>query len=75
MAEHDLENVRDAFHGITAEPATFYPAWFSEDEQFGLVGDSCVRDGCHAEVHYETLTMAGPCGVCCCSARAFVVAF
>ena len=51
MAAHELEQVRDAFHGITAEPATFYPAWFSNDEQFGLVGDSCEQDGCHAEVN------------------------
>ena len=51
MAEHELEQVRDALDDMTAEPATFYPAWFSKDEQFGLVGDSCERDGRHAEVH------------------------
>ena len=73
MAAHELEKWRTELEGMTAVPATFYPARFSKDEQFGLVGDSCERDGCHAEVHYMTVAMAGPCGVCCCSARAFVV--
>ena len=58
MAAHELEQVRDALHDMTAEPATFYPAWFSKDEQFGLVGDSCKRDGCHAEVHCTALNTA-----------------
>ena len=59
MAAHELEQVRDALHGMTAEPATFYPAWFSKDEQFGLVGDSCERDCRHAEVHCPAFV--GPC--------------
>ena len=57
MAAHELEQVRDALHGMTAEPATFYPAWFSKDEQFGLVGDGCECDGCRAEVHSAWLRL------------------
>ena len=51
MAAHELEQVIGALGDMTAEPVTYYPARFSEDKQFGLVGDSCEHEGCHAEVH------------------------
>ena len=72
MAAHELEQVRDALDGMTAEPATFYPAWFSKDEQFGLVGDSCERNGSHAEVHCTAFGWALL--ACVIAARSAVVA-